>query len=51
MNIFQLKEMIVPDADTGSFLFSVLIGILFYMKYRQLEMECEREELMENFLE
>jgi hypothetical protein len=51
MNIFQLKDVVIPDADTGSFLFSVLIAVLFYMKYRQLEIECEREEMIEHFLD
>jgi hypothetical protein len=38
------------NADTGSFLFSVVIGILFYMKYRHLETEARHEEMLENFL-
>ena len=50
MNIYQLKELISPNADSGSFLFSVIIAVLFYFKYKQLEAETIQEDMLENFL-
>jgi hypothetical protein len=39
------------DADAMSFIVSLVIGMLFYLKYKQLETEIEQEEMIENFLE
>lgn len=51
MNIFHLSEILRLNADSGSFLFGVLIAVLFLFKYKQLEAEAEEREMLEHFLE
>ena len=50
MDIYQFSEMLSVDADSGSFLVSLVIAVLFYFKYRQLENETSREEMVDSFL-
>jgi hypothetical protein len=50
MNFLQISGLLQLNADTGSFLFGMVIAILFYFKYKELEAEAAEREFLENFL-